>query len=138
MRRFSMKLLLSPHQYFVTQGKGPERPFTGDYWWVKDVGAYHCIVCDSKLYPSHYKYFPPTGHCAFWAAEESAVKVEEQECELKCNKCESHLGHLYNDGPSPTYLHHQVKSGALLFKEKPWFQLPPTRKELRKMRGKKE
>ena len=49
MRRFSTKLLLSPHQYFVTKGKGPERPYTGDYWWVKDVGSYHCIVCDSKI-----------------------------------------------------------------------------------------
>jgi peptide-methionine (R)-S-oxide reductase len=129
-----LKMRLSPHEYFVTQGKGIERPFTGEYWWYKDIGNYNCIVCDQSLFPSHYKFFPPTGHCAFFASNENSTVLRNGE--LECSKCQSHLGYLKDNGPAPTYMHLQVKSAALKFYPKPWFKLPPTRNEQKKMRSK--
>lgn len=126
-----LRLTISPHSLYITQGGGSERPFTGAHWWVKDVGNYHCVVCDQMLYPSHYKFFPPTGKCAFFASEDRAVNITEDTQRLRCSQCASHLGVLLPEGPAPTHLHHEVESGALVFKEKPWFVLPPTRKSLR-------
>ena len=128
IRKFSdLKLRLYPHEYFITQGKGPERPFTGAYWWYKEVGNYHCIVCDQSLFPSHYKFHPTTGLCAFFASHKNSTNVVNGE--LECSKCKSHLGLVQDNGPPPTYKHLQVKSGALRFEHMPWFTLPPTRKE---------
>lgn len=131
-----LKLRLTPHQYYITQGKGQERPFTGDYWYVQDPGNYNCVVCDNLLFPSHFKYFPDTGHAAFWASAVDATKITHTHNgdEVQCNKCGSHLGYLHQNGPHPTKLHYQIKSGSLKFNEKGWFTIPPTRKVLRKLR----
>lgn len=100
-----LRFQLNPHQYFVTQGKGYERPYTGDYWWVKDVGNYHCIVCHNLLFPSHYKFFPNTGHAAFFASKKDATIIENEN-EVKCTSCSAHLGHVLEDGPFPTKKHY--------------------------------
>ena len=131
-----MKMRLSPHEYFITQGKGPERPFTGDHWWVKDVGNYYCKVCDSSLFPSHYKFFPTTGHCAFFASHKDATKIVNDEVE--CSKCSSHLGHISDDGPAPTYKHLKIKSAALRFEPKAWFTVPITKNKKLKMQKEEE
>lgn len=140
LRRFSdLKRKLTPHQLYITQGKGTERPYLGDKWWIKDTGNYHCIVCDQSLFPSNYKFFPDTGRNHFFASEDGATRlvgdnVERQE--VKCSKCDSHLGHFTFDGPFPTRVQYIVNSGALEFKEKPWFTLPPTRSSLKRERRK--
>ncbi|OMJ82781.1 hypothetical protein SteCoe_16430 [Stentor coeruleus] len=133
IRKFAdLKMKMYPHEYFVTQGKGIERPFTGEYWWMTDIGNYNCKVCKNSLFPSHYKFFPKTGHCAFFDSHPGATKVENGE--LQCSKCQSHLGHATDDGPLPTFKNLQVKSAALIFEPKPWWEAPPTRNERRKIR----
>lgn len=57
---------MSPLQYYVTQGIGHERPFTGDYWWTKDVGIYRCVSCTSNLFMSDHKYESKSGYPTFW------------------------------------------------------------------------
>lgn len=57
---------LSPLQYYVTQGIGHERPFTGDYWWTKDVGIYSCVSCTSRIFMSDHKYESKSGYPTFW------------------------------------------------------------------------
>ena len=52
-REEAVKERLTPIQFFVTQGMGHERPFTGDYWWTKDVGTYSCVTCTQKVFMSH-------------------------------------------------------------------------------------
>lgn len=131
----NLKMRMYPHEYFITQGKGIERPFTGSYWWVKDIGDYHCVVCDQNLFPSNYKFFPTTGIASFFASHDKATKLENDE--VQCSSCQSHLGHISDDGPAPTYKNLQIKSGALKFKPTPWFTLPPTRKEQKAERRKK-
>ena len=131
-----LKYKLTPHQYYITQGKGEEREFTGDYWHVQDPGNYNCVSCDNLLFPSHFKYLPDTGHAAFWASAVDATKVMKTHKgdEVQCNHCGSHLGYLHQNGPNPTKLHYQIKSAALKFEEKGWFTLPLPRKQLRKLR----
>jgi len=135
-RRFSEELVrkLTPHQYFITQGKGLERPYTGEYWDCRDIGTYHCIVCTQPLFHSQQKFFPDTGHCAFWGTQEEAVKTQE-ESEVQCAKCSAHLGTLSEDGPVPTGLHYQIKSGALKFEPMPWFEVPPTKRQRKEVKG---
>ena len=103
---------------------------------MKDVGDYHCIVCDQNLFPSHYKFFPTTGTSAFFASYQNATKIDNGE--IECSKCSSHLGYAKDDGPAPTHVHLQVKSGALTFKPMPWFTVPPTRKESKAIRRKQQ
>ncbi|CAG9319876.1 unnamed protein product [Blepharisma stoltei] len=138
LRRFSdLKLKLSPHQLYITQGKGTERPFMGDHWWVKDTGTYYCIVCEQKLFPSHYKFFPDTGRCHFFASEDGATRLSgdnPKDQEVQCSGCGSHLGHFHPEGPAPTHVQYVIESGSLSFKEKPWFTVPPTRRALKQPR----
>lgn len=132
----NLKLSLTPHEFFVTQGKGFERPFTGEFWWYKDVGTYHCKVCSSALFPSHYKFSTPTGHATFFSSLKDATK--ENADEVNCSKCDSHLGTVSEQGPAPTYRTLTIKSASLSFKPKPFFEVPPTRNEKRKLRQMKE
>ena len=57
---------LSPLQYYVTQGCGHERPFTGEHWWTKDVGIYSCASCSQRLFMSDHKYETKSGYPTFW------------------------------------------------------------------------
>lgn len=132
----NLKLNLTPHEYFITQGKGPERPFTGDFWWYKDVGTYHCRVCSTALFPSHYKFSTDSGHATFFSSLKNATK--ENSADLNCSKCESHLGTVSEEGPPPTYRTLTVKSASLAFKPMPFFEVPLTRNEKKKFREKQE
>lgn len=57
---------MTPLQFYVTQGIGHERPFTGDHWWTKDVGMYDCVCCKQKLFISDHKYESKSGYPTFW------------------------------------------------------------------------
>eukprot|EP01016_Furgasonia_blochmanni_P005321 TRINITY_DN1206_c0_g2_i7.p1 TRINITY_DN1206_c0_g2~~TRINITY_DN1206_c0_g2_i7.p1 ORF type:complete len:264 (+),score=61.41 TRINITY_DN1206_c0_g2_i7:64-855(+) len=134
------RLHLTPHQYWVTQGKGNERPFTGDYWFSKDLGHYECTVCETKLFSSDHKFFPPTGMASFWHHIENNVetvddtgdskedntnlvigKYAKEEARPKekqraiCRKCKSHLGLVYLDGPPPTFTRFSINSGEFTY-----------------------
>ena len=143
-RKENLKERLSPLAFYVTQGIGHERPFTGDHWWTKDVGMYSCVVCTQRLFMSDHKYESKTGYPTFWshiidavefkrdtltrpnygnAFEDPTLKNKTPVQRCLCSNCESHLGFIYDDGPGPFYKRFMINSVALDFAPKPWFKI---------------
>lgn len=116
--------ILTPEQYAVLREKATERPFTGDYVNTHTTGAYHCAACNQPLFSSKTKFESGSGWPSFWdIIEEGNVKLVQdnshgmQRTEVVCGNCESHLGHLFNDGPQEeTGLRYCINSMALNLK----------------------
>ncbi|GIS55897.1 MAG: peptide methionine sulfoxide reductase MsrB [Actinomycetota bacterium] len=101
---------LTDEQYFVTQQRGRNVRSKGCYWDTKEVGRYHCIVCDVELFASETKFDSGTGWPSFFEAVGSSPGQKKKfdhshgmtRVEALCANCGAHLGHIFNDGPPPT------------------------------------
>jgi peptide-methionine (R)-S-oxide reductase len=119
-----LKERLTDLQYDVTQHKGTEQAFTGEYWDTKAPGTYRCVVCDEELFSSDTKYDSGSGWPSFWAPvadEKVAVEVDNSygmvRVEAMCARCGAHLGHIFPDGPRPTGQRFCMNSASLKLEE---------------------
>lgn len=118
------KMRLSPLEFDVARKADTERAFTGRYWDNHEKGLYRCVCCENALFSSETKFESGTGWPSFWepvAKENVETAVDTsfgtRRMEVKCRRCDAHLGHVFTDGPQPTGLRYCMNGTALKFQK---------------------
>ncbi|PZX16242.1 peptide-methionine (R)-S-oxide reductase [Palleronia aestuarii] len=117
------KAMLSEQEYDVMREMGTERAFTSPLNDIKADGIFHCKGCDQAVYSSETKFDSGTGWPSFYEALPDSVGTQSDRSffmvrtEVHCDRCGSHLGHIFDDGPEPTGKRHCINGVSLTFTE---------------------
>ena len=124
MNNDKIKKELTEEEYRVMREKGTEAPYSGIYLNTKDEGVYVCKICGSELFSSYSKFDSGTGWPSFDEPknlENISLEIDESfgmtRTEVKCKKCGSHLGHVFDDGPTKTGKRYCINSVCLFLKK---------------------
>ncbi|MBX7041922.1 MAG: peptide-methionine (R)-S-oxide reductase MsrB [Ignavibacteria bacterium] len=116
------KKVLPEDVYYIARKKGTERAFTGKFWDFEGIGTYYCAVCGNKLFKSDSKFASSCGWPSFFETDRPGSVIYADDTshgmfrtEVMCGRCDSHLGHVFDDGPPPTGRRYCMNSIVLDF-----------------------